>query len=75
MLRDTQTQPILIGGFLVLMHSPSVNREDVGDVPVVKPESGGVDEHGPVVGVAVEVRRQFVDRTRGGSGGKGRNQD
>ena len=64
-----------MGECMVLMHSPSVNREDIGDVPVVEPESGGVDEHGPVVGVAVEVWRQLVGRTPGGSGGKGHSQD
>ena len=30
----------------------TVDRQDVGDVTVVEPEAGCVDEHSPVVGVA-----------------------
>ena len=45
---------------LVVSHLPSVDREDVGDVPVVEPEPRCVDEHGPVVGVAVKAGRQLI---------------
>lgn len=31
---------------------PSVHRENIGDVAVVEPKSGGINENGPIIGVA-----------------------
>ena len=49
---------------MLLLLLPPINRQDVGDVTIVEPKPGRVNQDGPVVGVAVLKRGWWNGRHR-----------